>query len=74
MILVNILNNISLCAGTRNQKAYKAIEDIGPAVLQGGFSTFLALVPLAFTDSHLFQAFFRVSHQSLQREEIVRDR
>ena len=47
--------------GSRNQKAYKAIEDIGPAVLQGGFSTFLALLPLAFTDSHLFQAFFKVN-------------
>lgn len=35
-------------------------RDIGPAVWNGGFSTFLAIVPLATSQSHVFVTFFRV--------------
>ena len=35
-------------------------RDIGPAVWNGGFSTFLAIVPLATSQSHVFITFFRV--------------
>ena len=35
-------------------------RDIGPAVWNGGFSTFLAIIPLATSQSHVFITFFRV--------------
>ena len=35
-------------------------RDIGPAVWNGGFSTLLAIVPLATSQSHVFITFFRV--------------
>ena len=37
-----------------------ALSDIGPAVLNGGFSTFLAFVLLAGSRSHVFSVFFKV--------------
>lgn len=46
--------------GTRNQRAAQAVEAIGPAVLNGGFSTFLAFIFLANSDSHVFITFFKV--------------
>ena len=33
---------------------------IGPAVFNGGFSTFLAFILLAFSDSYVFLTFFKV--------------
>ena len=35
--------------------------EIGPAVLNGGISTFLAFILLAKSDSHVFMTFFKVS-------------
>lgn len=46
--------------GTRNQRAQQAVEAIGPAVLNGGFSTFIAFIFLANSDSHVFITFFKV--------------
>jgi Niemann-Pick C1 protein len=39
-----------------------ALRSIGPAVLNGGFSTFLAFVFTAGSSSHVFLSFFKVSH------------
>lgn len=47
-------------AGSRDQRARQAVATIGPAVLNGGFSTFLAFVFLANSDSHVFITFFKV--------------
>jgi hypothetical protein len=33
---------------------------MGPAVLNGGFSTFLSFILLATSDSHVFATFFKV--------------
>ena len=38
----------------------EALADIGPAVFNGGFSTFLAFILLANSKSHVFSTFFKV--------------
>jgi len=48
------------CTGSRVSRARQALKNIGPAVLNGGFSTFLAIVLLANSQSHAFQSFFKV--------------
>lgn len=48
------------CTGTRNERAQNALRVIGPAVLNGGFSTFLAFILLANSRSHVFITFFKV--------------
>jgi len=46
--------------GNRRERSVHTVQSIGPAVLNGGFSTFLALVLLATSKSHVFSVFFRV--------------
>ncbi|CAG7727935.1 unnamed protein product [Allacma fusca] len=46
--------------GTRNERSKQALIKIGPAVLNGGFSTFLAFVLLANSRSHVFMTFFKI--------------
>jgi len=46
--------------GYRLDKAIFALESIGPAVFNGGFTTFLALSLLAFSQSNIFITFFKV--------------
>ena len=46
--------------GTRNERIRKTLENIGPAVLNGGFSTFLAFILLSFSKSHVFLTFFKI--------------
>jgi Niemann-Pick C1 protein len=46
--------------GTSDERAIKTLRDIGPAVLNGGFSTFLAFVLTAGSTSHVFSTFFKV--------------
>jgi len=71
---VNIVLAIGLCVdysvhvghaylvatGSRSEKAQEAINTIGPAVFNGGFTTFLALVLLGASSSHVFISFFKV--------------
>lgn len=47
--------------GTRNERAAATVSSIGPAVFHGGFSTFLAFIFLANSDSHVFITFFKVT-------------
>jgi len=70
----NIVISIGLCVdysahiahafmssqGTKEQRVKKALIEIGPAVLNGGFSTFLAFVLLAGSKSHVFSTFFKI--------------
>jgi hypothetical protein len=44
----------------RGPSRLKTLRDIGPAVLNGGFSTFLAFVLTAGSTSHVFSTFFKV--------------
>ncbi|KAL5022900.1 hypothetical protein ScPMuIL_002055 [Solemya velum] len=46
--------------GTRRDRAISTLARIGPAVFNGGFSTFLAFVLLADSKSYGFTVFFRV--------------
>ena len=47
-------------AGSRSQRSITALANLGPAVLNGGISTFLALVLLAASESYVFSTFFKV--------------
>ena len=71
---VNIIIAIGLCvdysvhmchafltvSGTRKERAKAAIMDMGVAVLNGGFSTLIAFILLAGSESHVFSSFFRI--------------
>ena len=71
---INIVLAIGLCVdysvhighaylvspGGRRERALQAVDTIGPAVLNGGVTTLLALVLLAASTSHVFVTFFRV--------------
>ncbi|KAJ9463257.1 Niemann-Pick type C-related protein 1 [Diplonema papillatum] len=47
-------------ASSRAQRAAYALWKMGPAVFNGGFSTFLAILPLALAKSYVFTVFFRM--------------
>ena len=42
------------------KRAQTSLSNICPAVLNGGFTTFLALVVMADSNTHAFQTFFKV--------------
>ncbi|KAK3894018.1 hypothetical protein Pcinc_002205 [Petrolisthes cinctipes] len=46
--------------GSRSDRAAATVSTIGPPVLSGGFSTFLAFVFLAGSTSHVFISFFKI--------------
>ncbi|XP_068204511.1 patched domain-containing protein 3-like isoform X1 [Palaemon carinicauda] len=46
--------------GSRDERARLTVATIGPAVLNGGVSTFLAFIFLANSDSHVFITFFKI--------------
>jgi len=71
---INVIISIGLCVdysahvahmflnkrGSRQERAAQTLYDIGPAVLNGGFSTFIATITLCASDSHVFVSFFRI--------------
>merc|ERR1712226_1164484 len=71
---VNIVLAIGLCVdysvhiglaymvakGSRRDKAVEAVASIGPAVFNGGFTTFLAILLCSISYSHVFITFFKV--------------
>lgn len=48
------------CAGSKNSRAKQALRNIGPAVLNGGFSTFISISLLARSQSLAFISFYKV--------------
>ncbi|ESO85119.1 hypothetical protein LOTGIDRAFT_130973, partial [Lottia gigantea] len=46
--------------GTRDERAKETLSEMGPPVFNGGFSTFLAFVLLAGSNSYVFSTFFKV--------------
>eukprot|EP00475_Leptophrys_vorax_P037780 TRINITY_DN6562_c0_g1_i1.p1 TRINITY_DN6562_c0_g1~~TRINITY_DN6562_c0_g1_i1.p1 ORF type:complete len:686 (+),score=19.97 TRINITY_DN6562_c0_g1_i1:208-2058(+) len=46
--------------GTRHERAHKALAHLGVAVFNGGFFMFLAVLPLAISQSFVFQSFFKM--------------
>ncbi|XP_011151061.2 patched domain-containing protein 3 [Harpegnathos saltator] len=47
-------------SGTKQERAVTTLNVIGPAVLNGGLSTFLAFILLGFSQAYVFKAFFRL--------------
>ena len=47
-------------AFARQERATRGFLSISPAILHGGVSTVLALVPIAFSQSHCFVVMFRL--------------
>ena len=61
LLLRGILEmNISPSTGTRLERTLNSLEKIGPAVFNGGLTTFLALVFCGVSTSHTFVTFFKV--------------
>ena len=46
--------------GDRNERVRQTLINIGPAVLNGGFSTFLAFILLMTSKSYVFKTFFKI--------------
>ena len=46
--------------GPTDQRVVTTMRNIGPAVFNGGFSTFLAFILLAGSQSHVFISFFKI--------------
>jgi Niemann-Pick C1 protein len=46
--------------GSSAERAANGLTEMGPAILNGGITTFLALVMLAFADSYGFTVFFKI--------------
>ena len=71
---INIVISVGLCVdysvhighcfmvspGTRLERTITSLENIGPAVFNGGLTTFLALVLCGASTSHTFITFFKV--------------
>jgi len=60
----HIAHNFMEHQGTGDERALKTLVDMGPAVLNGGFSTFLAFILTAASTSHVFITFFKVYNPS----------
>ena len=54
------IHSCYIFTGSSVQRAQTSLLKICPAVLNGGMTTFLALVVLADSNSHAFQTFFKV--------------
>ena len=71
---INIVLAIGLCVdysahiahaflvaeGSSIERSQTAISTMGPAIANGGITTFLAVIPLFFSGSHVFLTFFKV--------------
>jgi hypothetical protein len=47
--------------GRKKERARQVLAEMGPAVFNGGLSTFLAFILVAFSDSYVFITFFKAS-------------
>jgi len=57
---VHIGHAFLIAPGNRVEKSINALETIGPAVFNGGFTTLLAVIVMAFSKSSVFLTFFKV--------------
>ena len=55
-----ILSKFPFISGSRLERAQNALHTIGPAVINGGITTFLAVILLCDSKSHAFITFFKV--------------
>merc|ERR1712113_107524 len=57
---VHIAHAYLMSPGSRQDRATNAVKLIGTAVINGGTTTFLALLFCGLSSSHVFQTFFKV--------------
>lgn len=57
--------------GTRQQRALCTVNTIGTAVLNGGFSTLLAMSMLSLSSAYIFQSFFKVTHSLFVKVDVT---
>jgi len=57
---VHIAHAFSISKGSRIARTQSALTFLGPAVFNGGVTTFLAVIVLPFSRSHIFVTFFKV--------------
>lgn len=57
---VHIALHFMQVKGTRDERVQRTVKEMGPAVINGAFSTFLAFILLANSDSHVFESFFKI--------------
>ena len=58
--MIGLVQYFRFFSGSRLERAQKALHKIGPAVMNGGATTFLAVVLLCDSKSHAFITFFKV--------------
>merc|ERR1719230_1400449 len=56
----HIGHNFMTQQGSRAERVVKALADMGSSVFNGGFSTFLAVIVLALSNSYVFRVFFKM--------------
>jgi predicted RND superfamily exporter protein len=57
---VHIAHAFSVAEGSRIERTKAALVNLGPAIVNGGVTTFLAVIILPFSQSHVFQTFFKI--------------
>jgi predicted RND superfamily exporter protein len=56
----HIAHSFLTSKGSGMERAMHAVDHIGASVFNGGFSTFLAVLPLGLSKSYVFQVFFKM--------------
>mmetsp|Transcript_32054 Transcript_32054/g.73206 ORF Transcript_32054/g.73206 Transcript_32054/m.73206 type:complete len:993 (+) Transcript_32054:28-3006(+) len=56
----HIGHTFNVCQGASNERAMKALKQIGPSVVHALMSTLLAICVVAFSKSYVFQVFFKI--------------
>eukprot|EP00051_Salpingoeca_urceolata_P035122 m.28290 g.28290 ORF g.28290 m.28290 type:complete len:877 (+) comp8799_c0_seq1:695-3325(+) len=56
---VHIAHSFLVAKGTKDERAVECVNHIGSSVTNGSISTFLAVLPLAASQSYIFSVFFR---------------
>jgi len=56
----HIAHSFLTSKGSGTERAMHAVDHIGASVFNGGFSTFLAVLPLGLSKSYVFQVFFKM--------------
>merc|ERR1711915_291440 len=57
---VHIAHAFAVAEGSRTERTKAALVNLGPAILNGGVTTFLAVIILPFSQSHVFKTFFKI--------------
>ncbi|XP_071954157.1 patched domain-containing protein 3-like [Antedon mediterranea] len=56
----HIAHTFMTVTGTRNERTCHTMRNIGPAVFNGGFSTFLVVILMSLSNAYVYQVFFKV--------------